>query len=107
MQDASGGTYTVHCRKGKAFSIEIKYPGKGIERRIAVESMKRLVEGVAEKITEHDDTDVKTGDCLLKGEYFYFDGYIGAQLAYAPGDELRVSQIVVTIYPKKKSERAE
>jgi hypothetical protein len=93
--DKFGGTYSVHCRNGQCFGIEVKYPAPGINRVAAIATINNLLQGVASKITEHDDTDLRLKDAGSPGEFFYFSNIARAELFYNKDDYTKISQIDV------------
>src|SRR4029453_11339957 len=52
---AGGAAYIVHCRNGRCFGVEVKYPQSGIPRQTALKVMDRLLSDTAPVISEHDD----------------------------------------------------
>ncbi len=101
LADEFGGAYAVHCRQGHPFSIEVKYPAKGIERDDAMKILKRLLPNDAGEIVEHDDEDLKKMDAKQAAEFFYFKGGPYSELLYADNSNSKVVQI--NLWTKKAS----
>jgi len=93
--DSSGGTYIIHCRGGKCIGVEVKYPSPGTTRETAVSVMNNLLKGVAPRLSERDDDDLRLHDCKLPGEFFYFGDRVRAEICYKDGTDVRVSQVNV------------
>lgn len=90
-----GCSYTAHCRGGRCFGIEVKYPEPGIARAQALEVVNRLLQDLKPKVTEHDDEDLTARDSDHGAEYFYFDKRCRAELFYSPAKDRRVVQVNV------------
>ncbi|MBY0358791.1 MAG: hypothetical protein K2W82_12375 [Candidatus Obscuribacterales bacterium] len=87
--------YSIHCRNGRAFGIEVKFPAAGVSRETAIKKMSLLIQGLAGKETEHDDDDLKKKDCSQACEFFYFENGVRAELLYARQSFDKVVQISV------------
>jgi hypothetical protein len=80
--DPLGGGYSLHCRDGKVYAVEVNYP-KGADRARALEMVSNIVGQSLEKSEEHDDKELSLENCDEPSEYFYFDGgKIGVQLDF-------------------------
>ncbi len=91
--DAYGGSYSVSCREGKVYAIEINYPA-GLERGKVIDVIGRVLGTGAAHPEEHDDKELSMKNCDMRSEYFYFDaGKIGAQIDYKKGSSSLVSRI--------------
>ncbi len=95
MADEYGGAYAVHCRRGLPFSIEVKYPPGGIDKKSAIQVMERLLPNDAGMVIEHDDEDVKKMDARQPAEFFYYKGGPRTELLYADNSNSKVVQINV------------
>lgn len=93
QSDSFGGSYSLSCRDGKVYAVEINYPA-GLEREKSLAVLARVLGQDANKPNEHDDKELSMKNCEKPSEYFYFDGgKCGAQLDYQDKDSKRVSRI--------------
>lgn len=92
--DEYGGAYAVHCMNGNAYGIEVKYQHP-IERKKALKIAERLSSGIAGKLVEHDDDDLRLKDGKRACEFFYYDKGVRWELLYSPNSLERVSQISI------------
>jgi hypothetical protein len=91
--DAFGGTYSLHCRDGKVYAVEINYPA-GLEKDKTEAIISRVTGHDPSKSEEHDAKELTMKGCEKPSEYYYFDkGKIGVQLDYGGTDKNRVSRI--------------
>lgn len=97
IADEFGGAYAVHCRSGKPFSIEVKYPQNGIARSTAIKVMERLLPPNSGEVVEHDDEDLKKMDARQPAEFFYYKGGAFTELLFANDSNTQVVQVNVWI----------
>jgi hypothetical protein len=90
-----GSTYTAHCRRGRCFGIEVKYPEPGIARAQALAIVDRLLQDIAPELTEHDDEDLRAHDSASSAEYLYFSKRCRAELFYSTSNYQKVVQVNV------------
>lgn len=95
VADANGGAYAIHCRKGKSFGIEVKYPSSGILASAAKSTLQRLIPTSAGTLVTRNDDDLKRGDCKSAAEFLYYSNRVRAELLYAENSHTRVREINV------------
>lgn len=91
--DECGAIYSVHCKTGQAYGIEVKYPAAGVARDKALKTAQALISRVAGKQTEHDDDDLRLMDCNQPCEFFYYEGDVRVELLFVKGSNKNVVQI--------------
>ncbi len=93
QRDPEGGTYSLHCRDGKIYGVEIIYPS-GLDKDKSLAAIQRILQKPVAKAIEHDDEELHMQGCNKPSEYFYFDdGGLGAQIDYAGSKDKRVVRI--------------
>jgi len=91
--DALGGTYSLHCRDGKVYAVEINYPG-GVDRNRTLPIISKITGYDPAKSEEHDVKELSMKGCEKPSEYFYFNkGKIGVQLDFVGDKKSRVARI--------------
>lgn len=91
--DSEGGSYSLHCRDGKVFAVEVIYPA-GVERERSLALIRRVLQQDVSKPVEHDDEELRIKNCARPSEYFYFgNGKLGAQIDYADGSKRRIARV--------------
>ena len=92
--DERGRVFVAHCRKGTLKGVEVKY-SEAVDRESSLHLMRSLLDVGDSKPIEHDEDDVKIGDCENRAEFFYFSGGLRATVHYAPGKDLLVRTLEV------------
>ena len=91
--DADGGSYSLHCREGKVFAVEVMYPA-GLDRDRSLRLVQRLLQQDVSKPVDHDDEELHLKDCPKPSEYFYFaDGKLAAQLDYVDQSKTKIARV--------------
>ena len=93
--DQFGGAYAVHCRAGKSYGIEVKYPEAGINVVDARTILQSLIKSAAGEQCGHNDDDLKKGDTKDACEFYYYTKKVRAELVYAHNSQDRVRQVSV------------
>lgn len=93
--DEFGGSYAVHCRAGKCYGIEVKYPQAGIAPSSAKQILSRLISSLAGAESGHDKQDLEKNDAEQPVEFIYFKNKVRAELTYCKGSRDRVCQIAI------------
>lgn len=93
LSDSKGGNYSLHCKDGNIFAVEISFPA-GLQRKDSLEVVKRVLQPENSEPSEHDAEELSLKNCDKPTEYFYFDqGKLCAQLDYSGHNAGLVSRI--------------
>jgi hypothetical protein len=91
--DKLGGSYSLHCRDGKVYAVEVNYPAAADKSKV-LEIVGGITGVPTQKCDEHDDKELLIKNCKNPSEYYYFNqGKIGVQLDLVNGDSKRVTRI--------------
>jgi len=92
-QDALGGSYSLHCRDGKVYAVEVNYPN-GADRAKVMDVVAKISGHEMQTNDEHDDKELSLKDCDKPSEYFYFDkGKTGVELDFARDNKQQVNRV--------------
>lgn len=91
--DKAGGSYSLHCRDGKVYAVEISYPS-GLDKVRSLEVVERILRHKVATAVEKDDEELSLKGCPRPSEYFYFeDGRVGAQVEFSDPSAGKVNRV--------------
>lgn len=93
--DEFGGAYAVHCRGGKSFGIEVKYPETGVPVADAKIVLTRLLASAGGELVSSNREDLATSDVKEPYEFFYYKNNVRAEFVYAPNSRDKVREISI------------
>lgn len=93
--DEFGGAYAVHCRGGKSFGIEVKYPETGVPVADAKLVLARLLASAGGELVSSNREDLAASDVKEPYEFFYYKNNVRAEFAYASNSRDKVREISI------------
>lgn len=93
--DEFGGAYAVHCRGGKSFGIEVKYPEAGVPAADAKLVLTRLLSSAGGELVSNNREDLACSDVKEPYEFFYYKNNVRAEFVYAANSREKVREISI------------